>query len=173
MKSLFLLSFLLLSRVLPISGQSFIDPTGTYLLKGEVKNGRIVGHSGELRVRLLNAGLVAMCLYVNKGYPGYESGALLDTLRYDENRFIYTPAGDSSCSVYFAFDQRTVEIFQSLTDPHAGCGFGPGVLIAAVFEKTSADIPIIQDLSKRESSGSPEASPVKSHTASSGPFPGK
>ena len=151
MKSLFLLSLLLLSRVLSVSGQNFIDPTGTYLLKGEVKNGMIVGHSGELRVRLLDTGMVAMCLYVNKGYPGYESGALLDTLRYIDNRFIYTPAGDSSCSIYFAFDLRGVEIFQSLSDPRAGCGFGPGVLIAAVFEKASSDIPIIQDLSRRES----------------------
>jgi hypothetical protein len=161
MKSLFLLSFLLLCRVLSMSGQNFIDPTGTYLLKGEVKNGRIVGHSGELRVRLLNAGMVAMCLYLNKGYPGYESGFVLDTLQYAYNRFIYTPAGDSSCSIYFAFEQRTVEIFQSLTDPHAGCGFAPGVLIAAFFEKTSADIPIIQDLSKRDSSASPAAFPGK------------
>jgi hypothetical protein len=165
MKSLFLLSFLLVSRILSTSGQNFIDPTGTYLLKSEVKNGMLVGHSGELRVRLLDAGRVAMCLYVNKGYPGYESGSLLDTLRYSDNRFIYAPASDSSCSIFFAFDQRAVEIFQLLTDPHAGCGFGPGVMIAAVFDKTSSDIPIIQDLSKRGQSVSPATSSV--------PFPGK
>ena len=148
-----------------MSGQDFVDPTGTYLLKGEVKNGVIVGHSGELRVRLLDAGRVAMCLYVNKGYPGYESGSLLDTLRYVDNRIIYTPANDSSCSVFFAFDLRTVEVYQLLSDPHAGCGFGPGVLIAAVFDKTSAEIPIIQDLSRRGPSVSP--------AISSAPFPGK
>jgi hypothetical protein len=177
MKSLFLLSLLLLSRVFSMSGQNFIDPTGTYLLKGEVKNGMIVGHSGELRVRLLDAGRVAMCLYVNKGYPGYESGFLLDTLRYFDNRFTYTPATDSSCAIYFAFDLRTVEVFQSLSDPHAGCAFGPGVLIAAFFDKTSSAIPIIQDLSRRGSPTDPEADPAVSPAASTAtspaPFPGK
>jgi hypothetical protein len=177
MKSLFLLSFLLLSRALSMSGQNFIDPTGTYLLKGEVKNGMIVGHSGELRVRLLDAGRVAMCLYVNKGYPGYESGFLLDTLSYADNRFIYTPATDSSCSIYFAFDPRAVEVYQLLSDPRAGCAFGPGVLIAAVFDKTSAEIPVIQDLSKRGSAAGPARSSAAEQAAGPGtstvPFPGK
>ena len=167
MKSLFLLSFLLLSGALSMSGQNFVDPTGTYLLKGEVKNGMIVGHSGELRVRLLDAGRVAMCLYVNKGYPGYESGSLMDTLSYADNRFVYTPETDSSCSIYFAFDPRTVEVYQLLSDPHAGCGFGPGVLIAAVFDKTSAEIPIIQDLSKRGPAGSNAAGNAVEHGAGS------
>jgi hypothetical protein len=169
MKSLFLLSLLLLSRALSMNGQNFVDPTGTYLLKGEVKNGMIVGHSGEIRVRLLDAQRVAMCLYVNKGYPGYESGSLLDTLNYADNRFIYTPATDSSFSIYFAFDPRTVEVYQLLSDPRAGCAFGPGVLIAAVFDKTSAEIPIIQDFSKRGSSVSPAASTAGGPT----PFPDK
>jgi hypothetical protein len=150
MKAFFLLLFLFLGGIRPIGVRDFIDPTGTYLLKGEVKNGQIIGHSGELRVRLLNVHTVAMCLYLDKGYPGHESGSLLDTLLYEDNRFIYIPTNDSSCAVYFAFDVKTVEISQSMTDLRAGCGFRPGVLVPSRFEKVSSEIPIIQDLSKRD-----------------------
>jgi hypothetical protein len=147
MKILFLLSVLLLTRASSTDDPAFIDPTGTYLLKGEVKNNVIVGYSGELRIRLLNRHTVALCLYLNKGYPGYESGALVDTLGYKDNKVVYIPTADSSCSVYFSFDKRTVEIFKFLTDPHSGCGFRPGVLVPSIFQKTSSEIPVIQDLS--------------------------
>jgi hypothetical protein len=127
----------------------FIDPTGTYLLKGEIKNSKIIGHYGELRVRLLDTITVALCFYVNKGSPGYESGSLMDTLQYVDNRVVYKPSNDSSCVIYFAFLSKSVEISKALTDPHSGCGFSPGVMIPAVLEKTSSDAPIIQDLSER------------------------
>jgi hypothetical protein len=60
-----------------------------------------------------------------------------------------------------------------LSDPHAGCAFGPGVLIAAVFDKTSAEIPIIQDLSKRGPGGGTAAGSAVGHGAGPAPFPGK
>jgi hypothetical protein len=151
MKNLLYLPLLLISGSLSTGGPAFINPTGIYLLKGEVKNNKIIGHSGELRVRLLDTITVAICLYLNKGYPGYESGAIIDTLHYADNMVVYTPAGDSSCSIYFAFGVRTVEMFESLTDPHSGCGFLPGVVVPSIFDKTSSDIPVIQDLSVRGS----------------------
>jgi hypothetical protein len=147
MKILFFLPLFLLTRINSTNDSPFIDPTGTYMLKGEVKNNVIVGYSGELRILLLNQHTVAMCLYLNKGYPGYESGALLDTLDYENNKAVYIPTNDSSCSVYFSFDKKTVEIFKFLTDPHSGCGFRPGVLVPSLFQKTSSEIPVIQDLS--------------------------
>src|ERR1700735_4124990 len=147
MRSLFYLPLLLLSGSLFSDHQVFIDPTGTSLLKGEVKKNKIVGHSGEFRVRLLNANTVAMCLYLNKGEPGYESGFLLDTLHYGDNQCVYIPAGDTSCAIYFVFAQKSVEIYKALSNPQGGCGFRPGVLEPAVFDKTSDDIPVIEDLS--------------------------
>jgi hypothetical protein len=36
------------------------------------------------------------------------------------------------------------------SDPHSGCGFAPGIMIPATFEKTSSDIPVIQGFSKRD-----------------------
>jgi|GEM_PF-4254433 hypothetical protein len=70
MRSLFYLPLLLLlSGSLFSDRRAFIDPTGTYLLKGEVRKNKIVGRAGELRVRLLNANTAAMCLYLSKGLP--------------------------------------------------------------------------------------------------------
>jgi hypothetical protein len=147
MKNIIFLSLFLLSGRPRGDSPDFINPTGTYILKGEVKNARIIGHYGEIRVQLLDSGTIALCFYVNKGYPGYESGSLVDTLHYEDNRAIYNPAGDSSCVLYFAFDPRSAAISKVLTDPHSGCGFRPDVIIPAVFEKTSSEIPVIQDLS--------------------------
>jgi hypothetical protein len=155
MKNIFFLSFYLLrgslitdnSEGLAINPPDFINPTGTYILKGEVKNSKIIGPYGELRVRLLDTGTIALCFSVNKGYPNYESGSLVDTLRYEDNRSIYRPANDSSCTIYFTFELRAAEVSDVVTDPHSGCGFRPGVMAPAVLEKTSSEIPVIQDLS--------------------------
>jgi hypothetical protein len=84
-----------------------------------------------------------------QGAPGYESGFLLDTLHYGVNQCIYIPAGDTSCAIYFVFAVKFVEIYVALSNPQGGCGFRPGVLEPAVFNKTSANIPVIEDLSGR------------------------
>jgi hypothetical protein len=147
MKNILFLSIVLLSGDSLTNSPTFIDPTGTYLEKGEVKNSKIVGHYGELRVRLLDTSTIALCFYVNNGYPNYESGSFMDTLHFEDNRAIYGPANDTSCRIFFSFQLRSVEVSELLTDPHSGCGFHPGVMIPAVLEKTSSDIPVIQDLS--------------------------
>jgi hypothetical protein len=151
MKNILYLSLFLFGGGLLTDSPAFIDPTGTYLLKGEVKDSKIVGHYGELRVRLLDSNSIALSFYVNKGYPNYEYGSLMDTLRYEDNHATFKPANDSSCAIYFAFELWSVAISQALTDPRSGCGFRPGVLIPAVFGKTSSDVPVIQDLSSHGS----------------------
>jgi len=152
MKSLFIATLILLARQIIPGSPAFIDPTGTYVLTGPIKKNRIRGHSGELRVRLLEGHNVAVCFYINKGYPGYESGAFMDTLRYEDNRISWSPSNDTSCSVVFYFDETLVEVLEIYSDPHSGCGFGQDVLVPAVFRKSSNDIPIIQDLSMRGAS---------------------
>ncbi|HTR31197.1 MAG TPA: hypothetical protein VMH27_18125 [Puia sp.] len=147
MKNILFLSFFFLGQGQLGVDPDFINPTGTYLLKGEVKNSKIIGHYGELRVRLMDTNRVALSYYVNKGYPGYESGSFIDTLYYEDNRAIYKPINDSSCAIYFVFQDRSVEISQEVADLHSGCGFGPGVMIPAILEKTSSEIPVIQDMS--------------------------
>lgn len=153
MRGLFLISMLVFSQPpffshSPFSGNpDFINPTGTYILPGIVKNNHVTTHSGELRVRLIDPNTAAICFYINKGFPGYESGAFLDTLTYEDNRIYYTPPGDTSCSLLFSFLPRTVEMVQIVSDLYCTCGFRPGVLVPATFEKSSNEIPIIQDLS--------------------------
>lgn len=147
MKSLFLL--LLLSTTLPGISPSYIDPTGTYVLKGEVKKNRIVGHYGELRVRLLDPGTAAFCFYLNTGYPKYASIALIDTLKYEENRMLYRIQKDSSCSLILNFNAHDVELMEVYRNPENLSGCWSDVLIPATFDKKSSEVPIIQDLSRQ------------------------
>src|ERR1700733_13169709 len=118
MRRLFILPLMVLSGFVPGKTPAFLNPTGTYILKGVVKNNRVTGHSGELRVRLLDDHKIALCFYINSGYPGYQSGSLIDTLVYDENNMaIYQPVQDSTCAVYFNFGLRKVEITKVMSDP--------------------------------------------------------
>jgi hypothetical protein len=130
----------------PLSGD-FIDPTGTYILKGDLNGNRITGHSGEIRVQLLTTRTVALSFFISKGYPGYESGSFTDTLAYDENIATYRPVNDSDCNILFLFDRKNAEIQQVYKDPHCTCGFEKGILVSTIFEKYSSSPPIIQDLS--------------------------
>jgi len=149
MKSFLLLPLFLLNIAPRGNSPSFVDPTGTYILKGEIKKNRIVGHYGELRVRLLDPETAAFCFYLNAGYPNYASVSLMDTLKYVDNRLFYTSKRDSSCSLVLNFTAKNVELMEIYSNPQAGCGFGSGVLIPATFDKTSSDVPIIQDLSRK------------------------
>src|SRR5579872_3414666 len=102
MKGLSLLPLVLLfaqSRVPLNDALTFINPTGTYILKGNVKKNNITGHFGELRVHLLDSQTVAFCFYLSSGYPDYKVATMLDTLHYDDNSFHLQPKGDSTCSL--------------------------------------------------------------------------
>lgn len=132
-----------------VSSPKFIDPTGTYILKGETRKNRIVSHSGEIRIKLLDSQTVAMSFFICKGYPGYEKGSFVDTLAYENNRVLYHPAQDGGCTVSFWFDGESASTEQYFTDPTSPCGFAKGVMIAASFEKKSSETPVIQDLSAR------------------------
>jgi hypothetical protein len=147
MKSLLLL-FVVTCTSLINPGDAFIDPTGTYILKGNVEKNKIVSHSGEMRVKLLDHGKLAMCFYINKGYPGYEFISFVDTLLYDDDHFArYKPSPDADCTILFLFNNKNAEIQQVYTDPKSGCGFGKDILISTIFKKFSNERPVIQDLS--------------------------
>lgn len=142
------------AHVLPREALAFIDPTGTYILKGNVRKNNITGHFGELRVRLLDSETVAFCFYLSSGYPDYKAAAILDTLQYEENSFHYQPKIDSTCSLVLTFSIRSVELMTVFSDPGSGCGFAPGVIVPATLEKISSETPVIQDLSARSPLGS-------------------
>lgn len=149
MRRLFIIPTVLLCHALLCSGVTpeFINPTGTYTLAGQVKRNQVIGHSGEIRVELLDSDRIAIACYINKGYPNYEAGSIVDTIPYDENVARYHPSCDSTCTIIFRFYPKTVELMGLYSDPHSSCGFATGVMTAAVFAKTSWDRPVIQDLS--------------------------
>lgn len=125
----------------------FINPTGTYILKGVVEKNLIITHNGEIRVKLLQNNILALCFYINKGYPGFESASFIDTLTYDDNRAKYIPSNDTSCTFSFLFTGESVELTLIYTDPQCTCGFTKGVIAPAIFMKSSGDNPLIQDFS--------------------------
>ena len=147
MKSLLVLPMIVLSSFINTDNE-FIDPTGTYILKGNVEKNKIISHSGEIRVKLLGHSKVAISFYINKGYPGYESLSFGDNLVYDDNHFAhYKPAANADCTVLFLFNHKNAEIQQLYSDPQSGCSFGKGILVSTTFKKFSSEEPIIQDLS--------------------------
>src|SRR6516165_8451729 len=100
MKSLLILSTII-CQLLPGRAQlsEFIDPTGTYILKGEVQKNRIMGHSGEIRAKLLDQNKVALCFYINDGYPDYNAASFMDTLPYEDNTARYNSNRGAGCSL--------------------------------------------------------------------------
>jgi hypothetical protein len=126
----------------------FINPTGTYVLKGEVYKGEIKGNYGEIRVKLLDNSFLAIAMYSNKGFPDYTSASFTDTVVYADNKAVHISKSDPSCQLVFAFETEGLNINQIYTDPGSTCGFGKGVIPFGFIAKYSSDIPIIQPLSR-------------------------
>ena len=131
--------------------QLFVDPTGTYILNGNKQKGKIHGQFAEVRVKLLNDTSIAITMYANKGYPDFISGNFMDTIRYIDNRALYTSKYDPDCQVVFLFDVDRVYIKQFYTDPTSTCGFTKGVLPFGYISKRSSITPLIQEISRPDS----------------------
>jgi hypothetical protein len=141
-----LLIFALLSRVAPAQ-KPFVDPTGTYTLKGDIARHRIIGHSGEIRVKLLGSRQVALSFYINKGYPDYSAGSFTDTVSYAENMARWTPPDHPEYTLIISFSAKEAETMQLFDGEEPRSSFGEDVMVSAVFEKSSSDVPVIKDLS--------------------------
>ena len=102
---------------------------------------------GEIRVKLLQNNILALCFYINKGYPGFGSASFIDTLAYNDDQAKYIPSNDTACTIGFLFTGASVELTLIYTNPQRACGFAKGVILPAVFMKSSVDNPLIQDLS--------------------------
>lgn len=125
-----------------------INPTGTYVLKGEKHKGQIKGNFAEVRVKQIDEDLLAITMYSNTGYPDYLSGAFTDTIPYADNRGVYTSKYDTACRLVFAFEIDGLSIKQIYTDPTSTCGFGKGVIPLGFIARYSSDVPIIQSLER-------------------------
>ena len=130
------------------SPRVFINPTGTYILKGEKNKGEIVGNFAEIRFKLLSDSLLAVTMYCNKGYPEYTSGSLTDTITYSDNRAVLYVKSEPSCQIHFSFSTDGLSIKQIYSDPASTCGFGKGVVPLGFIEKHSSETPVIQSISR-------------------------
>ena len=127
----------------------FIDPTGTYILKGFVDKNQIMGQYGEIRIKMLSHEALALCFFINSGYPDYQTGAFVDTIPYKEDNLALAKPGPlADCRILFCFTPKALQTSLMYTDPASNCGFPKGVLVPAYFYKYSSAVPIIQDLSK-------------------------
>ena len=124
----------------------FIDPTGTYVLKGEKYKGEIKGNHGEVRIKLLNESLVAITMYSSNGYPDYDSASFTDTMKYANNKAVHFSKSDPSCQLVFAFSADGLDIKQMYTDPASTCGFEKGTIPLGFISKYSSAIPVIQPI---------------------------
>jgi hypothetical protein len=125
-----------------------INPTGTYILKGEKNKGEIVGNFAEFRFKLLSDSLLAVAMYCNKGYPEYTSGSLTDTIIYSDHRAILYVKSEPACQIHFSFSIYGLSIKQIYSDPTSTCGFGKGVVPLGFIEKHSSETPVIQPISR-------------------------
>lgn len=132
----------------PSPRHQFIDPTGTYTLKGERQKREITGNFAEIRVKLIEDSMLAFTMYCNNGYPEYTSGTLIDTVGYFDNQAWYSSPTDKSCQIQFSFHTNGIHIKRVYTDPASTCGFKSGVLPLGFIEKSSSAIPIIQPIKR-------------------------
>lgn len=140
----------------------FLDPTGTYVLKGSTHREHIIGHFGEIRVKLLEPQRIALSLDINKGYPHYESAFFSDTLDYLQNSAHLRSPADTQCTISFHFNQQQAVMTLVYSNPRCSCGFDKGVLVAARFAKYSNDVPVIRsarDMARLEPEGLTNTSP--------------
>lgn len=129
-----------LSKVHP--KKKFINPTGTYILKGKQKGNETYGYFGHVYVQYLGKQKVIVKFYLCKGYMSYSSGSFYDTLHYQNNTTVYRPTEyDSTCKVIFTFYPNRVVVEEQTANFNNGCGFGHGVVANSVFRKKSSRSP--------------------------------
>jgi hypothetical protein len=150
MKGLFIIYTLIACKAFSqgVPAPLHIDPTGTYTLKGRIKKNHITGNSGEIRIQLQDSNRLAICFYMNNGYPDNQSVTFIDTLPYDfaDNQVRYTPRKSPDCTLLLNFTGTNVTILPLYNNPPCLCAFNQGVMISTVFKKSSSDKPVIQDL---------------------------
>jgi hypothetical protein len=133
---------------------SFVNPTGTYVLKGKKSRDEIKGQFAEIRVKLLDHQTVALSSYFNKGYPDYSVEAFLDTLSYSYNACAFVHERDPYCKIIFQFSNSEVQLLYVFPDNGHQCIFSPGAIVTGKIEKLYDAVPIIAGLNRETATGS-------------------
>jgi hypothetical protein len=131
---------------------SFVNPTGTYILKGKKSGNEIRGPFAEVRVKLLDEETIALSSYFNTGFPDYHSESFLDTLSYVFNSAKFTHNRDRYCKIVFRFSNADVDLLYVFPDNGHTCIFNHGTIATGKIEKSYTTIPIIAGLNRESAS---------------------
>lgn len=132
----------------------FINPTGTYILKGKKSGKEIRGNFAEIRVKLLDHQTIALSSYFNRGYPEYSSEAFLDTLPYTFNTSSFIHDVDPYCKIVFRFTNADVELLYVFPDNGHNCVFSNSTIAVGKIDKSYDAVPIIVELDRESAVGS-------------------
>jgi hypothetical protein len=123
----------------------YINPDGIYEYGKIVKNEKDQTRIGTLKVYSLSKDRIIVSLFLNRGYPNFNMGTLIDTLVYAENKAEYLfPKNEPTCKINFYFNDKSVKIIQHIEKSE--CEFGMGVYADGIYKKTSSKRPEIKDL---------------------------
>ncbi len=123
----------------------YVNPDGVYEYGKIVKNEKDQTRIGTLKVYSLSKDRIIVSLFLNRGYPNFNMGTLIDTLVYVENKAEYAyPKTEPTCKINFDFNSMSVKITQHVEKSE--CEFGMGVFADGVYTKTSSRKPDIKDL---------------------------
>ena len=126
-----------------------INPTGTYIIgKGlSQEESNTEGNFGEIRVKKISPTKLAIALYVISGAPAHDSGDLVDTLTFRNNKAVFANSVfDKSCRIYFTFSESQLVVKQTSDTHPSPCGFGWNADVSGVYRKRSSKVPVIMDL---------------------------
>lgn len=115
-----------------------INPAGYYSLDSKTisKDGDTYGYFGTLKIKQVDSARIYVDLYVCKGAPGYNSGALQDTLLYKNGIAVHTTTEDNTCVITFNFNTGDgVTVDEKTKDTASGCGFGQGVKASGFYKR--------------------------------------
>jgi len=119
-----------------------VNPEGNYLYKNRVvdKKKEIEGYYGDIKVKKLSDGKVALKLFICRGAPSYNSGSLNDTLSVKNNVATYLHEGGKSCWITFHFYRQGIKVEEHTKENSDGCGFGYAVYSDGFYNRRNKDI---------------------------------
>ena len=122
----------------------YVNPDGVYEYGKRVKNEKNQTRIGTLKVYSLSKDKIIISLFLNRGYPNFNMGSLIDTLLYAENKAEYLyPKIEPTCKIKFDFETKSVKITQFVEKNE--CDFGMGVYADGIYIKTSSKRPEKKD----------------------------
>jgi len=119
-----------------------VNPEGNYLYKNRVvdRKKEIEGYFGDIKVKKLADGKVALTLFICRGAPSYNSGSLHDTLAVKNNVATYLYEGGNSCRVSFHFYKQGIRVEEHTKETGDGCGFGYAVYSDGFYNRSNKEI---------------------------------